>query len=607
MDTDANVKVSQTKQHFSFLNLGSVKADRTNRISLPATARNLRNLEQIAPLSAITTKPYENLSIRIVQSGIEIIPNGICQITGIQDRIELDVQSNIKRFFDELEGKYLNDIDLSSWNGLWDNDRHDSVRNATSGLVCPVVNTGQLVEQSGYVDGHTYGSAMIPFIYYSTIIDKIFELTSFSKAGSILTNPFWYTKLAVSTRFVYNEVWAAKKEFSSYKASESLSLLVGKYLSSFNVTSGNADGFFSGSSGIYTVNNPDTAAKYFSVVIMFRCGIINCSTNVEIDIRLNGADVATMISPEYIEIQTSPIALKHGDQIRVHALAADACSLIDIQFEIRFQNSTNTDIVQGTDWYWYFDQLLPRIPLTTFIQDFMKMFGLFMVESLNTITFYHIEFLLSFNSLELPYREDLEKKKSISYRPSGISRNNHFNWIVQSNDIISDTYGRGTIVVENETLEEESDYHNSIFTISSNKTEARINIAARITIYDQGTPGFTKAADFGFRLIMLRDDDGITFRFKSGTDRTDYFIGYCIDKNRTYSLDFSQLLSTYYNSYSNVLSRYCEVEQYYLIPSSDFQNMSLNTARIHNGHRYLIEQISNYVPGKFARLKMIRI
>src|SRR5688572_20797403 len=98
MDVDEKTsRIALTLQHFSFLNLGTVKANRTNRISLPLTNNNRAKLEQIHALTVISDKPYQNHSISIID-GVALLPVGVCQITGVKDRIYLDVQAAVKGF-----------------------------------------------------------------------------------------------------------------------------------------------------------------------------------------------------------------------------------------------------------------------------------------------------------------------------------------------------------------------------------------------------------------------------------------------------------------------------------------------------------------------------
>jgi hypothetical protein len=622
MDVDDKTgKIAVTYQNLSFLSLGKVKAHYTNRISLPLTTNNRLKLEQMSPLSSISSIPYENHAIRIVQNGIEIIPNGVCQITGVQDRIEVDVQSGIKGFFDALEGLYLNDIDLSSWNGLWDNDRHDTVRNTTSGLVCPVVNTGQLVDVVTYVDGYTYGAAMIPFFYYHTIIDQIFALVGYSKTGTIFSDTKRYLKMAMSTRLVYNYLFLTNKKFTAFLTYQ-YENLGGDHVLEFDSVIESVDGFvFNSGTNTWTVVNSDTALEYFSGKFKLTGKLEAIVSSGNLRLRINGIDewyTDAPTDPDYVyagnlNVLTSTFEFKDGDEIEFYIDGTGAGSNLTISgLTIEFipNNTTNTDRVQKTDWYWYFDQLLPRFTLKEFIKDFMVMFGLVVTEKNNVVTFKTIEEILidvAPTTTELS-KENKTRKMDVNYNISGWSQENSFYWIVQDDeDFITSEYGKGVISVDNETIPTSQDKYTSIFTASDQVTAQRIKQSAKITIYNQATPAFTKAAEFGSRLLLLRDDDGVNFRFKSGTSRTDYFIGYFIDKNQSYSLDWQELIDTYYNTYEKILNNYAAVEQEFLLSQVQAVNMDLLKIKHKKGITYLVEQVSSFVPGKFAKFKMVRL
>jgi len=272
-------KIAPVRQVASFLSLGSIRADSTNRLSFPPTQLNLKTFGQVAALSSTSTKPRENLSIRIVQDGVTVIPSGICQVTGMASRIEVDVQSGVKGFWDSLEGKYLNDIDLSAWNGQYETDRKDTSRNTTSGLVTPVVNYGQLVDGTTYVDGYTYESAVVPFFYYHTIMTQIFALVGYEKAGSIFSDTNRYSKLAMSTRLVYNEVWAQRKFCQTFKDTiSSDNDGTGPFYDRsnpflFTSVKQGLDNFFNEVNARYEVTNADTALEFFRVKIKLECQI----------------------------------------------------------------------------------------------------------------------------------------------------------------------------------------------------------------------------------------------------------------------------------------------------------------------------------------------
>jgi len=626
MEVDDKVgRISKTFQVFDLKNLGSVKADITNRISIPTTNYNVTQLELIAPLSIITTKPYQNLPIQLVQDGQNIIVNGVCQIVSIGDRISIDAQGGIKSFWDSLEGLYLNDIDLSTWNGLWDNDRHDTVRNTTTGLVCPVVNTGQLVDGTTYVNGYTYGSAMIPFFYYSTIIDQIFSLVGYSKSGTIFSDTNRYSKMVMNPRFVYNDNWITKKEFTATNNGNQTISPATYTKINFTDVINNEDGLFDITNDRLTVSTSDSIEAGASVSFLRGKLFLSLQTTaiaVGVDIiRYVGGDpfspvpvsAAIVNNTNIITIESNILDLYDGEYYDcfIEITAGGTISKSTLKFIAEKTTDLSVSLIPSSpDQYWFFNQLLPRFTLKSFIVDFMKMFGLVITEKNNIVTFKTIKEILNDiapSSVELS-RENKEETPLKNFDLSGFGQANKYYWVVQEDElVITDSYGLGKFLVVNSTLPDSKDIYTSLFTASDQITQTRINQAADIKIYDQTVPGFTKAASFGTRLLLLRNDDGVNFRFKSGTDRTDYFIGYFIDKNQAYNLDWQELLDEYYPEYIAVLNKWCTVQQEYFITLVESAQLDLTKPATKDGIKYIIEKVNNYVPDDFAKFNLIRI
>lgn len=634
MDVDDKVgKVATTYQHFDFLNIGSVKANVTNRLSLPLTNNNKQRLEQIAPLSVITTKPYRNLSIMIIQDGQATIPSGVCQITGIQDRFNIDVQSGIKNFFDALDGKYLNDLDLSAYNGLWDNDRHDSLRNTTSGLCNPLIDYGHFVNNSTYVDAYTYGSAVIPVIAYSTLMDKLFLLAGYNKSGSIFSTSgagYRYFQMGLMTRLVYNDVWMTKKKasatFMGTTVYQSLGLdTIFHYnkITDFNKVTDNIDTYYDLANAWYKITS-GAAIPFFRATHTFTGYVDSIAGGAgfcTFHIYKNGVSVASVsgtagntFSVSYTDDCQLNDYFECYIGIRSNPAAVIDFTISSLRHDITPVNTTDTNRVQSTNWHWYFDQLLPRISLKDFFIDFMKMFCLAIRESNGTLEVKYIKDILGDTSpttVEIS-RENKTKQPTISYDLQGFGKtyNNHW-WVVQSDEtLISTDFGKGSFSIDNTQLPVSVDRYTSLYTASplSINTYGLPSMSS-VKIYDQTVPGFKKAASYGSRLILMSYSSVSTraVRHKAGTNRTDHRIGWFIDKqNQIINLDWQEFLNEFYSEYVDVLNRFVRVDQEYLVSLVEAKQMDLFKLKTKEGITYIIEKVENHVSGQFAKFKLIR-
>jgi len=626
--------IRRTLRHFDFLKVGtSIVADRTNRLSLPLSPVNINILQMLDPIKALTTRPYRNLSIVIEQSGGAKPIVGVCQITSVRDRIFIDVQSRIKSFWDALEGLYLNDINLFSLNGRWRENEHDAARANTSGMISAIVNQGQLVDHTTYVD-HT-NTVQIPFIYYHTVMTQVFALVGYSKAGNIFSDTTRYLKMAMSLNLKYNEVWLNTviglrvltepvSVFGVNSVVPGLSMDGVSYSSSLNPTVK------------WTINNPTqgclqvrfgegTQYDYFAKVkFRFTCkvtmlaGSVANITATMLQATIGNIASTTVVNGDTIILESNYVSIQNqnagalSNDFKIFlssSVIGSNASFSQGVLEVIPLNTTDTNVVQDGFWYWYFNQLLPRITLKDFIKDFMRMFGLVIREDNNTVTFKTIQEILSdttptANELS---RENKEIIPTIKYKPEGFGQTNNYYWTVQDDElVIKDTYGMGKFLLDNLTLPVIQDIYTSLFSASNSITETRITKAAEIKIYDQGTSAFTKAASYGYRLILLRASDGVNYRYVAFTDRTNYLIGYFIDKAQTYSLDWQELLTQYYTEYVDMLNRYVTVEQQFLITNKEMKELDMFKLKTKDGVTYLLESISDYQSDKFASFKLIK-
>lgn len=622
MDTDDKVgKIAVTYQNFVFLSLDRIRANYTNRISLPLTTNNRLKLDQMAPLSAISTVPYTNHSIRIVQAGIEIIPSGVCQITGVQDRIEIDVQSGIKGFFDALEGFYLNDLDLSAYNGNWGRSEREAVRSTTSGLICPVVETGEsiLVDAGAYTKYYATASDDVhskftPFFYYHTLISMIATFTGFTFSGSIFSEANHYLKMILACGHQYDDKFINDHKVI-IKTTTSQSTVV-TTLINFETLVIDLPGYYNSTDDNIVVQNSDTALDFMPVQLNLTVAGWNGvnANNDRVEILKNGSlliqNNPTFLTQTgavrtFVTIKTS---VKNGDIFEARIVSGTGSNVgitsAVLSFGVFLSSETGDALAplnSSYPQYYYFNNLLPRIALKDFIKDFMKMFGLVCSEENNIITFKTIEEVLTGlpTTSEL-LKENKKRKININYALS-YPKTTFFKWIIAEIDTtINSVFGRGEYSLTSVPNESSFEYE-SLFTASQKTTIANMANIANINVYNHFTT-------FGYRLLMVRANDGINVRYVSGgTSRTDYLIAYFIDPKQQYSLDFQEFINQFYGTYIDVLNNYAAIEQEFLISQVQSVSMDLLTTKHKQGITYLVEQVSSFVPGKFAKFKMIRI
>jgi len=159
-----------TLQVNTFDNFTSQKGNFTKQIQLPLTKRNRLIFRFPDSVNFNTGKVYKQLPAKLVQNGVEIIPNGICEVSSVQNNlININIFAGTLDFVDELGGQLYDMGDSTTqWSGfgqnkVWDqysipfpNDP-DNIDNCvwdvahmaysqqkTSGWIWPVIDYGSV-------------------------------------------------------------------------------------------------------------------------------------------------------------------------------------------------------------------------------------------------------------------------------------------------------------------------------------------------------------------------------------------------------------------------------------------------------------------------------
>ena len=208
LDMYPNTIVAQTLKANEVGNIKTRNVSYTNSFQIPSTENNDRVFEYANNLNSETTIPYTQKSVRQIENGVEIIRNGYLQMSQAGDGYRISIISSGYGFFNQIEGKYLVDLDLSALIADFDPDTN---MNTTTGVIFPVINYGDF-------DGSSMDSATnLPSIYYHTIINQIFTDAGYSKSGAIFSNAKYLNLIIPYGRenFLYDGKFSIPFEFSA--------------------------------------------------------------------------------------------------------------------------------------------------------------------------------------------------------------------------------------------------------------------------------------------------------------------------------------------------------------------------------------------------------
>jgi hypothetical protein len=143
---------------FQINNLAEVKnqqGNTSNQFKLPLTQRNRQILGFPDDVAFTTCLPYDNYQAKIVQDGLEIVPNGIAVLNGVEhDGASITVLSGNVDFFDSIDAKIYDMGDATTPIGLfdafgpydhtWNVETVVQSQTKTEGWIWPVVDYGKI-------------------------------------------------------------------------------------------------------------------------------------------------------------------------------------------------------------------------------------------------------------------------------------------------------------------------------------------------------------------------------------------------------------------------------------------------------------------------------
>ncbi|MDP9080915.1 MAG: hypothetical protein M3O71_26140 [Bacteroidota bacterium] len=191
---------------FQINNLADVKnqqGNTSNQFKLPLTQRNRQILGFPDDIAFTTNLPYRQYQAKLIQDGLEIIPYGIVELSGIdQDTANITILSGNVDFFDAIDGKLYDMGDSTSiasnygqnllwqqYDHAWNVDNIADSQNYTDGWIWPVVDYGAIdqVDFSTPIDVRYQR----PGFFIKTAIELLLKSAGYKGTGSLLADPLY--------------------------------------------------------------------------------------------------------------------------------------------------------------------------------------------------------------------------------------------------------------------------------------------------------------------------------------------------------------------------------------------------------------------------------
>lgn len=147
VDLYPNTIIATTFQLCNIGDLRSRNVSHTNQIKVPRTPANDITFGYAGNEHSLSRKPYTRLPGKVVSNGMDILPNARVIIKQADNSYNLQIYDNTKEFFDALENRFVDELDLELFGDLTD-DFIDTYKNNIGDICCPVIDYGRMVPVS---------------------------------------------------------------------------------------------------------------------------------------------------------------------------------------------------------------------------------------------------------------------------------------------------------------------------------------------------------------------------------------------------------------------------------------------------------------------------
>lgn len=505
---DFDGEITLERQIKLFENIATSNGDFSYSFDIPKTINNTRILSAPFPDNIIKTV-YHRIESEIISNDGIALYNGFLRIERITDVYSCSFFAGNNNWFSILTGSMM-DLDLTEFEQEITIDTILDSWNDDSGVKYPLVDLGNLSTRRENVFQLI---DFMPFTFIHTLMERVFNSVGLSVSGELLSDPI-YKKMMLATS---RQSDTAIKARSSYvgKSTQHIADGSGDVLLIFNDDT--TDPYFDGDQ-----NNFDTGASSYTADITEIVTIevtLNFSTSVAAAfiVKVNGVEIdsSVLTRPAGIPLQYIKfnVLLNAGDVLTTYMNVI----LSDIDITSGFIKVTPTQIFKT-----FSDQIAPNWTKQKFVSSVLKNFNVIasydpihknvtfdLFENINKKT--PIDLSEYISETEVDYTEFISnygKMNLMEYQQmSGFREIDDYNG---SNRL---PYGNGSIVADNDFLDDEKqivqsdftapfDYYNAAFDLPL----ARLNVN---TVQEGDTINVEEVDNIsGTAEFVLGDDHG---------------------------------------------------------------------------------------------------
>lgn len=617
VDLNDKTVVAKTLQAFDLAQLGSVKVNFTNSFKIEKTDNNKEIFEHSDSIKSQTDIPYTSLSVRYSEDGQEIIPVGDMVLKETDTDYSVNIYEGPFGFFDFIATKKLWDLDFSDLNSNWNNAAREGYRNTTTGIVCALVNDGQLSLAGSVIDVSSPVGNVSPQIYYHTVIEKIFTSAGYTFEGAIFSDDA-YLKLVMPLRMRYNSTFSEAKRFIAYAPGTQILVdpaVLTNITFDTNVQQG-SDNFYDGVDE-FVADNPDSSLTYFYA--SFKALITITVTGGTVDLKMDNVGVGGGSSTQgnlgsgtyEFSSGVAPIGFADGDLIRMQVVKNTGTPTVTITSGL-FYSVPSTGVVESGTWYnigtyVYFNLLFDDFLQTDLLKDFSTRFGIQMTERNGVIVCKTLNDLIADKANMIDWtNKRVGKSENVKFDFGGMARTNYFSYPGDSftSDLSSD-FARGLFTISNENLPEFKTLVNSVFSMSDMSIvfdSYMLNMDL-----DYSGSGFYNR-EVGKKLFYVRSRYTEERQAQyNASPVSDYLVGYFTDSRQTLSCHWQFFIDRYYTSFIEQLQKAKKVKRPYDLSVVDIISFDHTRLVYDDTDIFIATKINNFINGEVTEVELFKI
>lgn len=633
-----SMKVGLTFQANTIGDLSSRQGNFSNKFKFPKTKENQITVEQCSNINANTDLPYRVLNGKVIQNGIEIMPDANFRIEGVDTDYDAMINSGTTTFFNRIAGKKLRDLDLSEYDHTYTSANVVAGYIRSEGYCYPDILWNKTTT--------TVPVARQPVMFIKTLMERIATEGGYELTGNFLDD-YYYNNTLITCDFRREKDWVLDNSVHIQKDPASYSALVvssdGLHVVPMDFqNSGNFVGqIFTAPEPMYVNFRHTIVAKfkgqmisgfpYFQSPVNYMVQFVNLTTGLVIAQSIytfSSTERAQITAGVEVEVvmncETGFISLITGQQIQIRQELTTDGGFSNIAWLITDESKYDADV---KDIFYPYNGSLIKVSeiqhdmtQSEFFKGIMNLFGI--VGGVDDYTKKVV--LNTFESIKgnIPSAKnwttkvDLSFIPEIKFRDGNYAQKNYFKYKIES-DVVdnynynatfwesifgstdSEFYGSGVIEIDDNTLPDSKD----IFVLPF---AASVNNAVPVVNNDYSVDKFTA------RLFVFYGRD---------TNPTSSQVTFW-DVSRSRTLAFSHFFPTsdnmkkrYYSVIEQILTRFKKVSLYLNLNEMDiveldysipiFLDITIKNITI-NAYFY-INRIENFQNGKSTKVELIRL